>query len=102
MRKPVFSICENKYADQLRSNCAADQRPCFRYTDTTIPLLPKFKALAVLCSCTARFVSDLVGNPEDRFSNNEAQMILAKNHVLDFILLFRPIFGYVPVFRLPA
>ena len=34
-------ICENKDADQLRSNCAADQRLCFRYTASTIPLLPK-------------------------------------------------------------
>ena len=36
-----FDICENKDADQLRSNCAADQRLCFRHTDSTIPLLPK-------------------------------------------------------------
>ena len=41
MRKRAFCICENKDADQLRSNCAADQRLCFRYTDTNIPLLPK-------------------------------------------------------------
>ena len=41
MRKPAFSICENKDADQLHSNCAADQRNCFRYIDTTIPLLSK-------------------------------------------------------------
>ena len=33
--------CENKDTDQLRSNCAADQRLCFRYSDSTIPLLPK-------------------------------------------------------------
>ena len=33
-------ICENKDADQLRSNSEADQRLCFRYTDSTIPLLP--------------------------------------------------------------
>ena len=32
---------ENKDADQLRSNCAADQRLCFRYKDSTIPLRPK-------------------------------------------------------------
>ena len=31
-RKPVFCICENKDADQLRSNCEADQRLCFCYT----------------------------------------------------------------------
>ena len=40
MRKPAFSICENKDADQLRGNREADQRLCFRYTDSTIPLLP--------------------------------------------------------------
>ena len=41
MRKPSFCICENKDADQLRSNREADQRLCFRYTDSAIPLLPK-------------------------------------------------------------
>ena len=34
-------ICENKGADELRSNCAADQHLYFRYIDSTIPLLPK-------------------------------------------------------------
>ena len=66
MRKPAFCICENKDADQLRSNCEADHRLCFRYISSTIPLLPK--------SCTVRFMSDLVGNPEDRFSHNEANL----------------------------
>ena len=41
VRKPAFCICENKDADQLRGNRKADQRLCFRYTDSTIPLLPK-------------------------------------------------------------
>ena len=79
MRKPVFGICENKDADQLRGNRESDQRlcfglnniyslsldtyntyylngtgfdkklkaykhhllRCFRYTDSTIPPLPK-------------------------------------------------------------
>ena len=41
MRKLDFCICENKDADQLRSNCPADQRHCFRNTDSTIPLLAK-------------------------------------------------------------
>ena len=78
MRKPAFSICENKDADQLRGNREADQRLCFRYTDSTIPLLPKsenFQPLAIFCDCTAWFVSDLVGNPEDRFSQNEAHIL---------------------------
>ena len=43
MRKPAFCICENKDADQLRGNGEADQRLCFRYMDSTIPLLAKSK-----------------------------------------------------------
>ena len=41
MRKPTFCICENKDADQLRGNREADQRLCFRYIDSAIPLLRK-------------------------------------------------------------
>ena len=41
MRKLAFCICENKDADQLRSNREADQRLCFRYMDSTIPILSK-------------------------------------------------------------
>ena len=70
MRKPAFCIYENKDADQLRGE--ADQRLWFCYIDSTIPLLPK--PLAILCGCTAWFVSDQVGNPEDRFSHNEAHL----------------------------
>ena len=43
MRKTDFCICENKDADQLRGNREADQRLCFRYIDSTIPLLPKYE-----------------------------------------------------------
>ena len=43
MGKPDFCLGENKGADQLRSNCEADQRLCFRYTDSTIPVLSKSK-----------------------------------------------------------
>ena len=42
MRKPAFSTCQNKDADQLRGNREADQCLCFRYTDSTISLLPKY------------------------------------------------------------
>ena len=43
MRKPDFRPRENKGADQIRSNCEADQRLCFRYTDSTISVLLKFE-----------------------------------------------------------
>ena len=67
MRKPAFCIRENKGADQLCDNRTADQQLCFRYIDSTIPLLPKsefFKPLIISSGCAARFVSDLVENPE--------------------------------------
>ena len=39
MRKPAFCICENKDADQLRgNNREADQRLCFCYIASSIPL----------------------------------------------------------------
>ena len=41
MRKPTICISENKAADQLRDNREADQRLCFRSTDSTISLLLK-------------------------------------------------------------
>ena len=47
MRKLAFCICKNKDAYQLCGNSKADQRLCFRYTDSTIPKLPenpKFQA----------------------------------------------------------
>ena len=51
--KPTICINENKGADQLRINCEADQRLCFRYSDSTFPLLLKseissFKLFSVL------------------------------------------------------
>ena len=58
-----FCLWVNKGADQLHSYCEADQRLCFRYTD-----IRNFKFLAIFCDCTGRFVSDVVGNPEDQFS----------------------------------
>ena len=41
MGKPTICIGENKDADQLRGNHEADQRLCFRYLDSIIPLLLK-------------------------------------------------------------
>ena len=48
MIKPDFCLGENKGADQLRSHCEADQRLCFRYNDSTIPLLSKSKISSLL------------------------------------------------------
>ena len=43
MRKSDFRICENKDADQLRGDREADHRLCFRYKDSTIPVLSEQK-----------------------------------------------------------
>ena len=62
---------QNKDADHLCSDRTADQRLCFPYKASTTR---NFKPLAIFCGCTDLFVSDLVGNPEDRFFHNEAQV----------------------------
>ena len=59
--------CRNYMSRFMRKPtiCEADQRLCFRYLDSTIPLLSKyknFKPLAISSGCTAWFVSDLVRN----------------------------------------
>ena len=51
VRNPAFCICKNKDADQLRGNHEADQRLCFRYIDTTIPLLSKSEISSLYPSC---------------------------------------------------
>ena len=50
MRKTDIYLCENKGADQLCSNCTADQRLCFRYTDVKFLFYsyPKFQASSLL------------------------------------------------------
>ena len=53
VRKPAFFICENKDADQLRGNREADQRLCFRYIDSTIPLLSKSEISSLYTSSVA-------------------------------------------------
>ena len=80
MRKPGFCLSENKGADKLRGDREADQRLCFRYTDSTISVVPKmrnFELLAFHSDSTDRFVSNRVGTPEDRFSRVAALMSLA-------------------------
>ena len=60
MGKPTICIGENKDTDQLRS----DQRLCFRYMDSTINLLSKYKISSLnQSSVTVQpgVVSDLVG-----------------------------------------
>ena len=67
-------IYENK---GMRGSHTADQPLCFSYIDSTIPLLSKseISSLAIFCGSAERFVSNLVGNPEDRFSHDVTHII---------------------------
>ena len=85
VRKPDYCLCENKGADQLCSNCTADQRLCFRYTVFATRIVQflfflnlKFQPFSLFWNCTDRFVSDLVRCPEDRFSRVVARMCIGK------------------------
>ena len=69
IRKPDFCKFENKGVDQL----CGDQRLCFRYINSKIPLLPKFKISSLVCAGPGQ----LVGNHEDRFSCDTAQLVLS-------------------------
>ena len=53
MGKPTICIGENKGADQLRGNREADQRLCFRYSDSTIPPLLNSKISSFWLSSVA-------------------------------------------------
>ena len=84
MRKPAFCICENKGANQLCSNCTADQRLYFRgYTDSIITLFST--PLAIFCACIARFVSDLFGKPLCWFSFDAAHLLIF-SFILSYLL----------------
>ena len=73
MGKPTICIGENKGADQLHSNCEADQRLCFRYSDGTMPLLLKseissFRLFSVLVQvglCQTCLETTLLAFPRD-------------------------------------
>ena len=66
MRETDFCLCENKGVDQLCSNCTADQRLCFHYTESTIPLLSR-SGISSLKPTSVLVCSSLVGNHEDCF-----------------------------------
>ena len=53
MRKQTFCICENKDEDQLRANREADQRLCFRFIGSAIPLLSKSEISSLYPSSVA-------------------------------------------------
>ena len=72
MEKPTICIGENKDADQLRGNREADQHLCFRYTDSTIPLLLKSEILRLYRPVCVGPVQ----KPHSWFSHEAAQITM--------------------------
>ena len=80
MRKPDLCICKNKGTDQL---C------CFRYTDSTIPLLLTAK-ISSLKSASVTVQVDLCQTwwkPEDRFSRAAAHLVSFLAKVQNILLV---------------
>ena len=61
----LFCICKIKDADQLCSNCTADQCLCFCCMDSTN--IQDFKLSFFFHDCTGWLMSDLINNPKDWF-----------------------------------
>ena len=96
MSKPIFCICRNKGTDQLCGYREADQRLCFCYTDSTIPLLSKsidssFQPSSVtaqtsLCLCLHRLVCVGPGRkPHCWFSRVTAHMCILMRYSLIYM-----------------
>ena len=74
-----------------RPACAStqsDQRLCYSLFEITISKLAtsdNFDFIASLCSCGDLFESHFVGDPEDRFSRDEAHMRLFHHGTLQII-----------------
>ena len=79
MRKSTFCICENKDADQLRGNREADQRLCFRYTDSIVPLLSKSRGRTGLM---VRASDSGSGDPGSILDRVGVFVSLSKRHLL--------------------
>ena len=78
MGKPTICIGENKGADQLHSNCEADQRLCF--ATWIVPFLyfinPKFPASSHLLCLHSSVRVELVWKPHCWFSHEMAHLCL--------------------------
>ena len=58
MKKIAFCICENKGADQLLGNHAADLQLCFATYIIISLLIQNINPLAIFFGCTGWFVSE--------------------------------------------
>ena len=75
--KICYAICEQQRRRSACASAQSDQRLCCslpRLYTTSSFYIRNFKPLPSFCGCTGRFESTLVGNPENRFSRDEAHV----------------------------
>ena len=92
MRKPLFTFAITKA--QISYAVTSQLISAFvfhyihvEYSDNSFTsYIRNVKPLIIYCGCTVRFVSDLVGNPEERFSNDAAQLIGVRRTQMGFRL----------------
>ena len=90
MTKPLLPYANNKGADQPARPCSLISAFVVHYVDSIIPILAKseISRLADLCSWAGWFESYLVGDPEDRFSCDEARMFFFFFFFFGFFFFF--------------
>ena len=92
MRKPVYAICEQQRRRSACASAQSDQHLCCslpRQYNVSSFYIRNFKPLASFFGCTGRFESYLVKNPEDRFSRDEAHIVVAySEHISVYITVY--------------
>ena len=88
MRKPYFSICKSKDADQHAETAQLISAFVFGKQIVNLSVVQSldfrirnFKHLISSNGCAARFVSELVGNPEDRVSHGVVLIFSNPRHL---------------------
>ena len=69
MRKPTICVCQSKRRRPASCVVTAKLISAFVFATKIVQLLFFLNLLAIFCGCTGRFVMDLGGNLEDRFSH---------------------------------
>ena len=89
MRKPVLWLCDQQRCRSACASAQSDQHLCCsllgQYNISRF-YNRNFKPLLSFCVGAGRFVSTLVGNPEDRFSRDEAHLYTACPTLITYTL----------------
>ena len=83
-RKTNLHTKNSQAATMPQLDAAAKPHACCLFAAIHCEKAFIFIRVAIFCGCAAWFIWDLVGNPEDRFSHNEAQI-----EVTTFLQCFR-------------